>query len=178
MLKSLSVKMVSIVTIATALRSNFRPFDISLARDEVVLVHGLRGHFTLANTDIDNTWAWALIQKNERPLESSVATFGNINIRDEDSDILLRGMWRSPPNASAGAAQADALNIWLPIPIVIPRSPSMEIRRDGGTNNLTLSFELYYTKEKVKDQELLGLLKKWKGRKQDVVSSIPRVIDE
>lgn len=180
MYKSLQVKKVSILqTWSVISTSRMLPFKIGLASNEIVKIHKIRTKVIPNTADQAGRLDWALIQKNEiTELEQDL---GLLFTRDEDFDVLARGHFSFVNGAISAFTNRNSTfkeDVDFPIPFVVPRSPTIELFTDN--NNIAWAFgaELYYTKERASDNDILGLLKIWHGRKQNVVSNIPPVIDE
>lgn len=166
-----------VVLNAIALNNNGsrRPFDIGLGNKDIVNIHGIRVFFRHPGNVLVNL-TWALIQKNERNANNVPVKSHETNV--DDSDILITGVFNSQTDAVEWRAPSPYREmIWFPIPFKVPRSPTLEVFA-SASGTYTFLAEMFYTKEQVNTEKLTQLLKKWKGRKQDVVSNIPRVIDE
>ncbi|MEE8209020.1 MAG: hypothetical protein V3T88_08745, partial [Nitrosomonadaceae bacterium] len=158
-----------------------RPFKIGLSPLEVLFIHKLRVMMQANAADATQNTSWMLIQKDERTSDDVLLRSGNpftaTGEQDYDHDLLVAGIFQNivltgASNSSYGAPQSDTFDP----PIIIPRSPTFVLR--SGNVPVTVIASLYYTKKKVSKQDVIGLLKKWVGRKQDVVSNVPPTIDE
>ena len=152
-----------------------RPFRIGLGAKDIINIHGIRVFFRHPGNVLVNI-TWALIQKDETNADSVAMVSHETNM--SDSDTLITGVFNSQTDALEWRSPIPYREmIWFPSPFEIPRSPSLEVFA-SASGTYTFLAELFYSKEQVDNRKLVGLLKKWKGRKQDVVSNVPRVIDE
>lgn len=180
MKSDVQVKRVSLVTNwVVPARSRMLPFKISLAQDEIVHVLKFRIRIAPALEAVSSRLDWSLIQKHEvSVLEQDL---GALITRDEDFDTMARGNFQYATGAITAEVNRNRIepdDIDFPQPFRVPRSPTLELYTDSTTPNWAVQAELYYQKERVSNKEVMLLLKRWVGRKQNVVSNIPRVIDE
>lgn len=126
---------------------------------------------------------WRLIAKSEVAREADGKPYALSNSAvgvAEDNDLIS---WGNFQFFAAAGAEGDKTvkgptTIEYPEPgIIIPRSPSMVFRFSADIT-WTVYASLYFEKHILKSDDIIKLLKMWKGRKQDVVSNVPPVIDE
>lgn len=165
----------------TANTSFYRPFNIHLGAEQIIAIHAILVQM-LPSFAPDNAeyQSWALLQKRLvrgddvealRPIRGFIG--------DEDNDLLVRGVFSFATLATAVDQQnPDPQYIKFPEPIWVPRSPTFEVQGQTGNLNIFMYATLFYRKHKVSKDQLIGLMKQFVGRKQNVVSTIPRVIDE
>jgi len=179
------------VVVAAAMpvdQSFARPYQLPIGKLEVLLLWGIHVRF---HTDSNQSALiqWSLIQKNELPANNILA--GPLNLDQEaeaavtDHDHLVCGHFEVIISTAGVNIQqrtfVDIERIWFPIPICVPRSPTLVIHNQSGgsgTISAQLIATLYYQKKIVGLDFVTGLLKQYIGRRQDPVPNIPRVIDE
>lgn len=126
---------------------------------------------------------WRLIAKSEVAQEASSGPNSLSNSADaavQDNDLLAFGNMQFMTGAGGEGDKTVAMPYQIEFPhpgFIIPRSPSMVFRWSADTI-WTVYASLYYEKRVMKSAEIITLMKMWKGRKQDVVSNVPRTIDE
>lgn len=163
----------------TADRSFYRPFNIHVGQGAALALYGLIVQSFVAITDANDNHTWALLQKSQTLADNVDDPSGSIFFRGGDRDIIVRG--QNSFIVSTGILQRHFVQphqIWFPKPIWVPRSPTMEFMASTGNVDLKFMATLFYQKQAVSEKDVKQLLKQWIGRKQDVVSSAPRVIDE
>ena len=166
-----------------------RPFDIGLGVRDVIHIWGVRVvvHSSTGGA-VFALFQWGLIQKNERFADRVNSGTLDEDFEDPsvigDHDLLAVGQFilaEAGNDEFVGRQSTGPDMLWFPKPIVIPRSPSMIFRNhvtSGSPTYRAVFASLYYEKKQASVNEVRLLLKKWYGRKQDVVSNIPRIIDE
>ncbi len=174
-MESLEVKRRDTGTVNFNDSTGYFPFRVGMAADEILELWGLLFTFDVPATDTAFNVRFALLQKDET--EQTGITVPAIVIRAGDHDILLRGNMRFTTEAGPDRDDSGFRQVWFPKPILVPRSPSLEVYSSLNAN-INCYADLYYVKKKASVQTIMQLMKKWKGRKQDVVSNAPRVIDE
>lgn len=181
-MKSLQVKLV-VVNVLLNAKTAYRPFAISLGRQEVVDIYGLRVAWVAGPIDYASRIEWGLIQKSEKMSDDADLGIGPLGTtsRSADNDLLLRGKFERFLTSEAGINDTPFREmIWLPLPITVPRSPTLEVRSSSGTTAVVFDGDLYYVKRRTTDVEIRALMKQFLGRKQNVVSNVARVagVDE
>ncbi len=170
----LYVKKISEFGTITAGQSRLRRFHIGLGRNESISIH--RMYIYLQHMNVLTTMNWALLQKDER----SNLTQTNPLFRNDDNDILARGIFTTTTTTTTAEPQRQIVmrqEVVFDPPIIIPRSPSLEVHSSASVA-VSIGADLQYIKRKETDKFISVLLMRYLGRKQDVVSNVPRVTDE
>lgn len=123
-----------------------------------------------------NFYTWALIQKDELA-EEAISIPEPLNDVEQDNDLLARGTYHYTTTVPQRSEPLSREHFVFPEPIFVPRSPTF-VMDTALADTLNASASLYYKKYKATEEVVLQLLKRYRGRKQDVVSNVPRVIDE
>jgi len=164
----LRVRLTSVALSAASVTQNtsqYRPFGIKLARNEVLALYALWVNPTPVDApDVDSIIEWALLQQDLVAGNNVVPPLGVIRRRDSDGDIVARGMFTTAQIAANQGLQAFVPQwIYFPDVIWVPRSPTLEFITSSATQDLFLSASLYYKKYVATDDQVRQLMKQYKG---------------
>ena len=187
-LSQLYVKTVVVGALVGVDQSFIRPFQIPTGKLQALFLKAIHVRFH-SDSNQNARVQWALIQKNELfgdfvivgPLAENQDTPASVS----DNDLLVCGEFEivvstAGVNIQERTKVKDYI-INFPEPICVPRSPTLVVHNHSegsGAITATLIATLFYQKKVVGLDFVTGLLKQFIGRRQDMESNIPRVIDE